>query len=289
MEQLIELIGHQFAQVDLDYGHGTDNAYDEAAWVVHFVLDLNYGADPEQYQQAVSREDFQHIQALAHERMRTRKPLAYLTKQMWFAGIEFFVDERVLVPRSPIAELIQAHFHPWLESGKIHSVLDLCTGSGCIGMAIAMHMPQTHVTCSDISAEALQVAAENREKLNLSERVVLLKSDMLEDIPQQKFDLIVSNPPYVDQQDMDALSLEFKHEPNLGLASGEDGLDHVRQILRDASDYLSEDGHVIIEVGNSMHALQDSFPHVPFMWLEFEHGGDGVFMLSAQQVKEFFN
>lgn len=289
VEQVIESIAHQFLQVDLDYGHGTDNAWDEAAWAVHFVLGLDYSGEPEQYQQVVAKDKLKIIQTLGHERVRTRKPMAYLTKQMWFAGIEFYVDERVLVPRSPISELILSRFHPWLDVSKVESALDLCTGSGCIGMALAIHVPGLAVTCTDISGDALQVASENRERLGLQDQIDLYQADLFKGIPARKYDLILSNPPYVDKQDMDALTIEFQHEPELGLASGVDGLVHVKRILKEACDYLADDGSIIIEVGNSMQALQEAYPHVPFMWLEFEHGGDGVFMLTARELKEFFS
>lgn len=289
VNQIIERIAHQFLQVDLTYGHGTDNAWDEASWLVHYALGLNYGGPEEQYQQEVQITLVEQIESLAIARIKTRKPMAYLTQQMWFADIEFYVDERVLVPRSPIAELIRNQFFPWLDIADTKRVLDLCTGSGCIGMATAIHAPHLDVVCSDISDDALEVAKINLARLELNDQVTLVQSDLFENLAQQKFDLIVSNPPYVDSEDMANLSSEFKHEPELGLASGHDGLIHTRKILENALDYLTNDGKLIIEVGNSMQALQETYPHVPFMWLEFENGGDGVFMLTKEQLKHYFN
>jgi len=288
VEQVIEMIAQQFVQSDLYYGHGTDNALDEAAWAVHHVLQLDYSGPIEQYQQAVATEKYGIIKDLANHRISSRKPMAYLTNTMWFAGIDFYVDERVLVPRSPFAELITNNFGPWLDGSSVSSALDLCTGSGCIGMAIARYMPDVYVTASDISTDAINVATINQERLGLQDRVELVQADLFDGIPSQSFDLIVSNPPYVSTDEMQSLPEEFKQEPELGLVSGMKGLDHVDRILKEAFNYLSDDGHLIIEVGNTSVQVQEVYPQVPFMWLEFEQGGDGVFMLTAQQLKNCF-
>jgi len=195
--QLIDEVAVQFAHAALHYGHGTANEMDEAAWAVHHVLGIPFGVDESVYQTEVGSHAYLEVQALAKERIKTRKPMAYLTNKMWFADIEFFVDERTLVPRSPLAELIQTEFSPWVDMSQVATALDLCTGSACIGLALAAYYPEVKVTCSDISPEALQVAEINLKALELENRVELVESDLYEKLQGKKFDLIVSNPPYV--------------------------------------------------------------------------------------------
>ena len=289
ISELINQTAERFSKADLHYGHGTANEFDEAAWAVHHVLDIPFGCPEERYQDLVSDKAFKDVQSLSNQRIKSRKPMAYLTNKMWFADIEFYVDERTLVPRSPLAELIQTEFTPWVEMSQVSSALDLCTGSGCIGLALAVYFPDVDVTCSDISKDALEVAKINRQSLGLENRVDLVESDLYKNLERKKFDLIVSNPPYVAQSVVDALPEEYQQEPDLGLASGENGLKHVEVILREATDHLSEKGVLIVEVGLSEEALCLAHPQLAFIWLEFERGGEGVFMLTAKSLREYYS
>jgi len=217
------------------------------------------------------------------QRIDERLPLAYLSGTTWFAGIPLNTDSRALVPRSPIAEFIARECFGLLPASTSPRFLDLCTGGGCIGIALAMHYPTAHVQATDLSADALSLAAENVRLHDLANRVVLLEGSLFDPVTG-KFDLIVSNPPYVDQQDMISLAAEFHHEPSLGLAAGIDGLDLVRQLLADAADYLHEDAWLVVEVGNSAAALEAAYPMLDFRWLDFELGGDGVFALPREDL-----
>jgi ribosomal protein L3 glutamine methyltransferase len=280
---LIEWVCHRLEQAGLAYGHGTENAWDEAAWLVLHALGLSPQESLPNPGQPVSAEERRRVERLLERRITTRKPLAYLLQSAWFCGLEFFVDERVLVPRSPIAELIANGFYPWLQQPP-SSVLDLCTGSGCIAVACALEFPEAEVAASDISEQALAIARINRDRYGLEKRLHLYSGDVFDGVPRHEYDLIVSNPPYVDAQDMASLLPEYQQEPQLGLAAGQDGLDIVRRILRDAQHYLSPRGLLVVEVGNSQSALTAAFSRVPFLWPEFEHGGGSVFMLSAEDL-----
>lgn len=270
------------------YGHGTDNAWDEALALVMQSLEQDYQwADKILPARLV--DDERHLLANRFKmRIEDRIPLPYLTHQAWFCGLPFYVDERVLIPRSPIGELIENQFCPWIDVSRVNKVLDLCTGSACIAIACAYHLPECQVDASDISKDALQVAEKNLERHQLSNQLRLIESDLFAAIPQQKYDVIVSNPPYVDQQDMRELPKEYQYEPRLALEAGSDGLDLVENILNNAKHYLSEHGILIVEVGNSQQALINRYPDVPFSWLEFVHGGEGVFLLTQSQLQEFF-
>lgn len=266
-------------RADVYFGHGTDNAYSEAQLLLGHLTELNY-SQLEQFQQAhLQSSEWQAFMQLVQTRIDERKPAAYLTGQAWFAGLPFVVDERVLVPRSPIAELIENRFAPWLQHEPAR-ILDLCTGSACIAIACAYTFPEAEVDALDLSIDALTVAEENIAMHGLEQRVIPIQSNLYDAVPKQRYDLIVTNPPYVDAEDMADLPAEFHHEPELGLAAGDDGLDLVRTILREAPDHLTEHGVLICEVGNSMLALAAEFPEVPFEWIDFEHGGDGVFVLT---------
>ncbi len=274
----------EFIDAKLFYGHGTDNPWDEAEQLVLHAIHLAPPLGDEWLDARLTRHERERVVLNIQRRIEERIPAAYITGQAWFAGLPYSVDERVLVPRSPIAELIENRFAPWLVN-EPQQILDLCTGSGCIGIACAHAFPDAEVQLSDISYDALAVAEENIQQHGMAERVFALQSDLFENLLGQRFDLIVSNPPYVDAEDMASLPDEFHAEPELGLSSGEDGLDFTRRLLKEAEDLLTEDGLLVVEVGNSWPALEEAYPALPFTWVEFERGGHGVFILSARDLR----
>jgi ribosomal protein L3 glutamine methyltransferase len=278
----------RFNAAGLFFGHGTSGALDEAAALVLHALHLPYDLPGGYFQSTLTHPERDAVMELIERRIRERKPLAYLTHEAPFAGYTFFVDERVLVPRSPIAELIESEFTPWVDPESITKILDLCTGSGCIAIACALAFPDAEVDAVDISAEALEVADINRERLNVKDRVRTIRSDLFAALGEERYDIIVSNPPYVSLAEWQALPEEFHAEPRLGLESGLDGLDCVRKILKAAPHHLNEGGILVVEVGSAAGALVEAFPEVPFCWLEFERGGDGVFLLTVEQVSAYF-
>jgi len=282
----VEQLCSRFEQADLYYGHGTDNPWDEAVYLVFTVLNIAFEQDDANAKALEARElsetELQHIQALAEQRINHRVPMAYLVKQAWFAGLPFYVDERVLIPRSPIAELILHQYEPLISMPPAR-VLDLCTGSGCIGLATALAFPNAQVDLADISADALNVARINISRLGLESRVSAVESDLFQGL-HGTYDLIVSNPPYVSVDEVAALPAEYQHEPELGLLSDDDGLAIPLRILRDAAAYLSEQGMLIVELGYSWELLADRYPDLPVLWLDFDSGGEGVFAISRDAL-----
>ncbi|WP_043109309.1 50S ribosomal protein L3 N(5)-glutamine methyltransferase [endosymbiont of unidentified scaly snail isolate Monju] len=271
----------------LFFGHGTDNALDEALELVLATLHLDHSL-PESFLDArVTRAEAAELARRLRRRVEDRVPLAHITGRAFFAGLVFEVNEHVLVPRSPIAELIEARFEPWLDAEHVRSVLDLCTGSGCIGIACAHAFPEALVDLADISPEALEVAQRNTERHGVADRVRVVQSDVYAGLDGKRYDLIVSNPPYVSEAEMATLPPEYHREPRLGLAAGEDGMKVVARILAEAPEHLNEGGILVCEVGASADLLMARYPDVPFLWLDFERGGDGVFLLTAGQLAEF--
>ena len=274
----------QFNAAGLFYGHGTDNAWDEAVQLILPSLHLPPYISEEIRTARLTRAERQQVAELVARRVEERIPAAYLTNKAWFCGLEFYVDERVIVPRSPIGELIGNRFAPWLNHEPLR-VMDLCTGSGCIAIALAQAFPEAEVDAIDISPDALDVTQINIDMYGLEQQVVPMASDLMNDLPAGlTYDLIVSNPPYVDADDMFDLPDEFRHEPELALAAGEDGLILAKRILATAGDRLSEQGILVVEVGNSYVHLQAQYPDVPFTWVEFEQGGHGVFVMTKAQL-----
>lgn len=266
------------------FGHGTDNAWDEATQLVLGAVYLPWNADPMVLDARLAQEEKARVLDFVSARIDERKPLPYLTNEAWFCELPFYVDERVLIPRSPIGQLIQTEFSPWLRDGPVPRVLDLCTGSGCIGIACAYAFPEAMVDLVDLSPDAIEVSWTNIEKHEMNDRVRALESDLFSAVSNERYDLIVSNPPYVDAGDLASMPDEYQHEPELALGSGPDGLDITRRILREANDYLTDDGLLIVEVGNSEIHMMEQYPHLPITWLELPEGGNGVFAITAQDL-----
>ena len=286
LRDLIRWGTSQFNAAGLSFSQGMPDALDEAVYLCLHALHLPPDFSADYFDCALTMDERLAVLALFQQRIEKRLPAAYITNEAWFAGLAFYVDERVLIPRSPIAELIQVQFEPWLDPASVHRVLDLCTGSGCIAIACAYAFEAAAIVASDYSADALAVAAKNREAHGLESRLQLIESDLFESVPPARFDLIVSNPPYVSLPEMQQLAAEFDHEPGLALAAGHDGMDLVIPLLQQARQYLSDQGVLVVEVGYSKPALEALLPQVPFYWLDFEYGGDGVFLLTAEQLDQ---
>lgn len=273
----------------LHYGHGTDNAWDEIMALIVGSLSLPYDLDPLLLQARLTVEEKTHLASQLAKRIQQRIPVPYLTHEALFCDLSFYVDERVLIPRSPMGELIKRHFGPWVDADQVSRVLDVCTGSGCIAIACSYAFPDAHVDAVDLSPEALVVAAINRERHGLEEHLTLIESDCFDAVPAVRYDIIVSNPPYVGREEMITLPSEYGYEPVLALEAENNGLAIVENILFSAGAYLSEQGILVVEVGNSDDALMEAYPQVPFTWLDLEQGGHGVFLLTADQVKTYFH
>jgi ribosomal protein L3 glutamine methyltransferase len=267
-------------------GHGHTSAIDEAKQLVLAALYLPWDADDIILDAALLLAEKERVLSFITRRVDQREPLPYIINEAWFMQMPFYVDRRVLIPRSPIAQLIETEFSPFLRHGPVERILDLCTGSGCIGIACAFAFEDAKVDLADISRDALAVAQINIDKYELQDQVSLIESDLFNDV-QHKYDLIVSNPPYVDKSDLNTMPAEFDHEPALALGSGDDGLDICKQMLAQANDHLTDDGLLVVEVGNSEVHLMEQFPQVPFIWAELPLGGNGVFVISAQELKNY--
>lgn len=276
----------RFSAAGLTFGHSHDNPIDEATHLVLASLHLPPDIPPAYGAGRLTAEERANVLALIGRRINERLPVAYLVGETWFAGLKFKSDRRALVPRSPIAELIESGFAPWLDERHVERVLDLCTGSGCIGIAMAEYNPDWRVDIVDISDDALALARENIVFQHVESRVEAVKSDLFKGVRGRKYDLIVSNPPYVTEDEYAALPGEYAHEPKLGLTSGADGLDICLRILDEGADLLTDDGLLIVEVGESEHALAALLPQVPFVWIEFKVGQMGVFALERRDLVE---
>ena len=280
---LIQEVGQLFDDCNLCYGHGTDNPLDEAVALVLFVLGIDYSDAEEPSFSKVSAVEFKLIEKLVDQRIQERKPLAFLTQEAFFCGYKFYVDERVLIPRSPMAELIRKQFEPWIDSASVERVLDVATGSGCLAVAIAKNFPGTEVVASDVSEGALEVASINVDGLSVREQVTLVESDLFENI-EGVFDLIVSNPPYVGSKSYQALPPEYHHEPDLALIAGHNGLDFIARILHDSPPFLKDNGILVLEMGEVAEEAEKTFPHL-FKWVELDNGGEGIAVLEAKHLK----
>ena len=287
LRDYIRWASSRFTQAGVSFGHGTVTALDEAAALVLHSLYQPYNLSEAYLNAVLTMDERQAVIAIIDRRINERIPAAYLTNEAIFAGLSFYVDDRVLVPRSPIAELIEQRFFPWKDEDQVGRILDLCTGSACIAIACAYAFPNALVDAVDLSADALAVAEINIENHQLSDSVTLYQSDLFNNLPAGLYDVIVSNPPYVCHEEWEQLPTEFRAEPDMGFKAGHTGLDIVLRILVDADNYLAEQAILIVEVGSSAQTLQNTFPDVSFYWLDFERGGDGVFLLTAEQVHDY--
>ncbi|MFW2405349.1 MAG: 50S ribosomal protein L3 N(5)-glutamine methyltransferase [Gammaproteobacteria bacterium] len=281
---LIEYGAAELERGGVFFGHGTDNAIDEAASLVYCVAGLDHqAAGPPPYGEAVDPAVCERVLELLATRIAERRPMPYLLQEAWFAGLRFYVDERVLIPRSPFAELIGWRFEPWLEPSRVERILEIGTGSGCIAIVCARAFPAARVVATDLSQDALAVARINVDRHGLSDRVELLEADLFDGV-DGRFDLIVSNPPYVPDAEAACLPPEYAHEPAMALGSGPDGLESTRHILQDAPRHLAPDGLLAIEVGCGWPALERAFPQLPFVWPDFESGGEGIALIGAADL-----
>jgi len=282
---LIESCARRLARSGAYFGHGTATARDEASTLVFHVMGLNHADALRAYTRVVSTSERAQIESMLERRISERRPLPYLTGEAWFAGLPFHVDESVLIPRSPFAELIAQRFQPWLDPGGVRRILEIGTGSGCIAVALALAFPDSRVMATDISVDALTVADRNVERHGVGERVTLVRADLFAGI-DGVFDLIVSNPPYVPEADIPTFPPEYRHEPRLALVSGADGMETPARILHHAAPFLSPQGWLALEVGAGIRALEARFPTVPFLWPDLLNGGEGIALVSAADLRD---
>jgi ribosomal protein L3 glutamine methyltransferase len=282
--ELIRFGAEEFERAGLAFGHGTDSAIDDAAALVFHVLGLYHARAADAYDTRPDARGREAVLRIFDERIGRRVPAAYLMGRMWFAGLEFEVDPRVIVPRSPFAELILASFRPWVDPAAVRSMLELGTGSGCIAIACARALPACRIDAVDISPSALELARRNVVRHGVGDRVRLCEGDLYGPVARRRYDMIVANPPYVSDAEMADLPREYGHEPDVALRAGADGLDVTRRILAGAAGHLEREGSLFVEVGDSDSRLAAAFPRVPFTWLEFEHGGGGVFRLTRAEL-----
>ncbi len=288
MRDLIRWGVSQFNAAELSFAQGMPTAIDEAVYLCLSALHLPPDFSVEYFDCVLTVDERLHVLNLFQQRIEEHKPSAYITNEAWFSGLSFYVDPRVLIPRSPMAEIIQQQFSLWTSADQVNNILDLCTGSGCIAIACAYAFEQAQVDASDVSSDALAVAEINRKNHALEDRLRLIKSDLFESVPAKRYDVIISNPPYVSAHEMQQLPAEFGFEPgSLALAAGETGMDIVLPMLQQARDYLTDEGILVVEVGYSKPVLEQLLPEVPFFWVDFEFGGDGVFVLTASQLREY--
>lgn len=267
-------------QSEVFFGHGTSNAYDESVWLVMSALHLPLDTLDNFLDAKVLPQEAKHLQHLIQRRVSERIPTAYLLREAWLRGFKFYVDERVIVPRSFIAELLDNSLQPWVEYPElISSAVDICTGSGCLGILLAHAFPDAQIDVVDISADAIAVANINIQQYQMQQQVRAIQSDMLNALSGKRYDLIISNPPYVDAQAMAKLPEEYRNEPQIALGSGDDGLHHTHTLLTQAADYLTDDGLLVVEIGHNRDALIAAYPDTPFTWLEVDAGDQFVFLL----------
>jgi ribosomal protein L3 glutamine methyltransferase len=275
----------QFEQSDIFFGHGTDNSYDEAVWLIMSALHLPMDTLDNFQDARLTEAERAHLASLIDQRIKQHTPTAYLVKEAWLQDFKFYVDERVIVPRSFIAELLPDGLQPWIEYPElIHSAADICTGSGCLGVLLANAYPDAQVDIIDISTDALEVANINIKNYGLEQQVHAIQSDMFSALKGKSYDLIISNPPYVDAPSMAQLPAEYRNEPQLALGSGVAGLDHTHTILSQAAQYLNDEGILVVEIGHNRDALMDAYPEMPFTWLDTSSGDEFVFLLTKQDL-----
>jgi ribosomal protein L3 glutamine methyltransferase len=285
VRDLLRFAVSQFNQAGLHSGHGSATAYDEAAYLILKTLHLPLDLLEPFLDARVTAAECKQVLTILERRVHERIPAAYLTHEAWLGEFSFYVDERVIIPRSFIAELLQTQLSPWIgDPDQVASVLDLCTGSGCLAILMAHAFANAQIDAADISVDALAVAHKNVEDYGLQDRISLIESDLFSALQGKRYDLIISNPPYVNAESMAQLPQEYRHEPENALASGEDGLDATRQILQHAARHLTEDGILIVEIGHNRDVLELTFPQLPFTWLETSSGDEFVFMLHQEQL-----